>query len=196
MRTLLPRLRELITTFFSRLRKRPVLTSIAAVALVLALGLGVTALVLDDDSTPDSDAVVNRAGGYQLMAPEGWDVTKEGPITKLTSPRKDALISVGTGNPGPLHAAGALFFQQVGRHYENTKLTGVEGQQVGPRPALVYGGLGVNKQNVKINFLAITVEAKPTNYAISVFTAADSNPQEVLPRVNSVVDTFRALDKR
>lgn len=196
MKTLLLRLRELITTFFSRLRERPVLTSIGAVALVLALGLGVTALVLDDDSTIDSDAVVNRAGGYQLMAPEDWKVTQQGPITKLTSPTKNAQISVSKGNPGPLHAAGALFFQQVGRHYKNTKLTGIQSQQVGSRPALVYGGLGVNNKNVKINFLAITVEAKPTNYAISVFTSAESNPQDVLPRVNSVVDTFRALDKR
>lgn len=194
MKTLPPRLRELITTLFSRLRERPVLTSIAAVALVLALGLGITGLVLDDGV--DSDEVVNQAGGYQLTAPDGWDVTQDGAITKLTSPGKDAVISVSTGNPGALHDAGALFFQQVGRHYENTKLTGVQSEQIGSRPALVYGGLGINDENVKINFLAITVEAKPTNYAISVFTAANSNPQEVLPRVNSVVDTFRAIDQR
>jgi hypothetical protein len=194
MKTLLLRLRELIRIFFSRLRERPVLTSFAAVALVLALGLGITGLVLDDGV--DSDEVVNRAGGYQLMAPDGWDVTQQGAITKLTSPGKEALISVSTGNPGALHDAGALFFQQVGRHYKNTKLTGVQSEQIGSRPALVYGGLGINKKNVKINFLAITVEAKPTNYAISVFTAANSDAQQVLPRVNSVIDTFRALDKR
>ncbi len=194
MKTLLSRLRELITTLFSRLRERPVLTSIAAVALVLALGLGITGLVLDD--SVDSDEVVNQAGGYQLMAPDGWKVTQDGPITKLTSPGKDAVISVSTGNRGVLHDAGALFFQQVGRHYENTKLTGVESEQVGSRPALVYSGLGINKNDVKISFLAITVAGKPTNYAISVFTAADSNAQEILPRVNSVVDTFRPIDQR
>ncbi|MPZ64303.1 MAG: hypothetical protein GEU83_01830 [Pseudonocardiaceae bacterium] len=192
MKTLLSRLRELITTLLSRLRQRPVLTSIAAVALVLSLGLGITGLVLDDDS----DEVANEAGGYQLMAPDDWDVTQEGPITKLASPGKDALISVTTGYRGPLNFAGAVFFQQVGRNYEETKLTGVQGERVGSRPALIYSGQGVNKSGVKVNFLAITVEGQPRNYAISVFTAANSDAQQILPRVNSVVDTFRALDKR
>lgn len=192
MKTLLPRLRELITTLFSRLRQRPVLTSIAAVALVLSLGLGITAVLLDDDS----GAVENQAGGYQLMAPDDWDVTQEGPITKLASPDKDALISVTKGYRGPLNFAGAVFFQQVGRNYDKTKLTGVQGERVGSRPALIYSGEGINKAGVKVNFLAITVEGQPRNYAISVFTAANSNPQEVLPRVNSVVGTFRALDQR
>lgn len=178
-------------TVLSRLRERLVLTSIAVVALVLALGVGIAGLVLGDGS----GEVVNEAGGYQLAPPEDWKVSQDGAITKLTSPGKEAVISVSTGNPGALHDAGALLFQQVGRHYKNTKLTGVRSEQVGGRPALVYGGLGINKSNVKITFLAITVEAKPRNYAISVFTAADSNPQEVLPRVNSVVDTFRTLDR-
>lgn len=194
MKTLFSRLRELTSTLFSRLRERPVLASIGAVALVLALGLGITALVLDDGV--DSDEVVNQAGGYQLMAPDGWEVTQQGPITKMISPDKHAVVRVSPGNRGALHESGALFFQQVGRHYKNTKLTGVESEQVGSRPALVYGGLGLNKKNVKINFLAITVEAKPTNYAISVFTAANSDAQQVLPHVNSVVDTFRAIDQR
>lgn len=194
MNTLLSRLPELITTFFSRLRQRPVFASVGAVALVLALGVGITGLALGGSSA-DSGEVINKAGGYRLVAPEGWEVSRQGPITKLSSPGKNAVISVSTGNPGALHDAGALFFQQVGRHYENTKLTGVQGKRIGSRPALVYGGLGINDDNVKINFLAITVQGKPTNYAISVFTAAKSNPQQVLPKVNSVVGTFRPIEQ-
>lgn len=195
MNTLLSRLSELITTFFSRLRQRPVLTSVAAIALTLALAVGITGAVLDGGGADGSGAVVNEAGGYRLTAPDGWKVSEQGAVTKLTSPGKDAVISVSTGNPGALHDAGALFFQQVGRHYKNTKLTGVEGKRIGSRPALVYGGLGTNSKNVKINFLAITVQGKPTNYAMSVFTAADSDPQQVLPTVNSVVGTFRPLEQ-
>jgi hypothetical protein len=194
MNTLLSRLPEPITRFFSRLRQRPVLTSIAAIALTLALAVGITGAVLGGDGD-DSGAVVNEAGGYRLMAPDGWKVSQQGPTTKLTSPGKQAVVSVGTGNPGALQDAGALFFQQVGRHYENPKLTGVEGKQIGSRPALVYGGLGINDEKVKIKFLAITVQGKPRNYAISVFTAADSDPQQVLPKVNSVVGSFRPLEQ-
>lgn len=194
MKTVLSRLRELIATLFSRLRQRPVLTSIAAVALVLSLALGITGLVL---SAGDSDGeVANEAGGYQLVAPDDWDVTQEGPITKLASPGKDAMISVTPGYRGPLNFAGSVFFQQVGRNYDKTRLTGVQGERIDSRPALIYSGQGVNKAGVKVNFLAITVEGQPKNYAISVFTAANSDAQQILPRVNSVVGTFRALDQR
>ncbi|MQA13586.1 MAG: hypothetical protein GEV09_05260 [Pseudonocardiaceae bacterium] len=184
-----------MNTFLSRLRERPVLTSIAAVALVLAAGLAITAWTLGGSGDDDfgSEKVVNTAGGYQIMVPGDWKASQQGPTTTVTSPGKHAALTASTGNPGPLHEAGALFFQQVGRHYKDVKLTGVQGEKVGPRPALVYGGTGLNDKNVRVNFLAITIEAQPVNYAVSVFTAADSDAQQVLPRVNNIVDTFRTL---
>jgi hypothetical protein len=62
-------------------------------------------------------------------------------------------------------------------------------------PALAYGGIGINAKNARIRFLAITVQNGPTNYGITIFTAADSDPKTVLPQVNQVVDTFRALPR-
>jgi len=111
----------------------------------------------------------------------------------VTSPDQKTVITLGVGRVGPIPVAGTLFFQEVSSHYKNVQVIPPEAKQVGPRTALVYGGVGNNDKNTSIRFLAITVENNPTNYAIAVFTAADSDPNVVLPPVNQVVETFRSV---
>jgi hypothetical protein len=97
------------------------------------------------------------------------------------------------GRTGSLPVAGTLFFQQVAGNYKNVELIPPEAKDIGSRHALVYGGVGDNAQKTRIRFLAITIEGNPDNYSIAVFTAAGSDPKVVLPPVNRVVETFRAL---
>lgn len=179
-----------------RMRSRPVPTLIGVIALVLALVCGVTALVLyssgGSSGAADSHEVVNTTGHYRFDAPDGWTTTQDGRTTTVTSPDNQTVITLGVGRVGPIPVAGTLFFQEVASHYKNVQVIPPEAKQVGPRTALVYGGVGTNDKNTSIRFLAITVENNPSNYAIAVFTAADSDPNVVLPPVNHVVETFRS----
>lgn len=177
---------------FSRMRARPIISLVGVVALVIAAGLGVTAWALDDDSI-DTTEIVNQAGGYRLEVPEDWQSTQRGRTTTVTSPGKEALLRVGAGAAGPLPKAGAILFQQVRRNYRDVQLLGVDGKEIGGKPALVYAGIGTNRNNARVRFLAITVAHQPTNYGISVVTGAGSDPQIILPRVNTVVGSFRTL---
>jgi hypothetical protein len=179
----------------ARMRSRPIPALIGVVALSLAVILGVTALVLNGgigSGTGDANEVVNTAGHYRFDAPTGWSTTQEARTTTVTSPDQRTVITLGVGRGGPIPVAGTLFFQEVASHYKNVQVIPPEAKQVGPRTALVYGGVGNNDKNTSIRFLAITVENNPTNYAIAVFTAADSDPTAVLPQVNRVVETFRS----
>ena len=179
-----------------RMRSRPIPALIGVVALLLAAILGVTALLLNSGvvggGAGDANEVVNTAGHYRFDAPTGWSTTQEGRTTTVTSPDQKTVITLGVGRVGPIPVAGTLFFQEVSSHYKNVQVIPPEAKQVGPRTALVYGGVGNNDKNTSIRFLAITVENNPTNYAIAVFTAADSDPTAVLPQVNRVVETFRS----
>ncbi len=161
---------------------------LAVIAAVLALAAGAAWWALDDE-----DEVVNEAGGYRVVVPEEWEVQQKGRATTLSSPDKQVVIAIGIGERGPLPEAGALFYQKVGRNYRDVQLLGVQAEQVGPRSALAYAGLGTNDRGVRLRFLAITVQNQPRNFGITVFTPANSDPQAVLPRVNRVVETFRAL---
>jgi hypothetical protein len=143
--------------------------------------------------TANPNEVVNTAGHYRFELPTGWSTTQEGRTTTVTSPDQSTVITLGVGKVGPIPVAGTMFFQEVASHYRNVQVIPPEAKQVGPRTALVYGGVGENDKNTSIRFLAITVENNPANYAIAVFTVADSDPKVVLPPVNRVVETFRSV---
>jgi hypothetical protein len=185
-----------MTTLISRLRSRPIPALIGVVALLLA---GVFAVVWVSigrvSGAVDTREVLNTAGQYRFQAPIGWSTTQEGRTTTVVSPDQKTVITLGVGGTGSLPVAGTLFFQQVAGNYHNVQVIPPEAKEVGSRPALIYGGIGNNNQNTRIRFLAITVQNDPVNYAIAVFTEAGSDPKIVLPPVNRVVDTFRALPK-
>lgn len=183
--------------WMTRVRSRPIPALIGVVALVLAITCGVIALVLGGGSigggAVDPHEVVNTAGQYRFDLPDGWSTTQQGRTTTVTSPDKATVITLGVGHVGPIPNAGTEFFQEVAGHYKNVQVIPPEAKDVGSRTALVYGGVGTNDQNTSIRFLAITVENNPANYAIAVFTAADSDPNTVLPQVDHLVQTFRPL---
>lgn len=187
----------LMNNLITRLRSRPVISLIGVVALLLAATFGVIALVTGGGSagTVDAQEVVNTAGQYRFEAPDGWSTAQDGRTTTVTSPDQATVITLGVGRPGPLPVAGTLFFQEVAKNYRNVQVIPPEAKQVGAQSALIYGGVGDNEKKAHIRFLAITVQNEPANYAIAVFTAAGSDPKVVLPPVNRVVDTFRALPK-
>lgn len=184
-----------MNTLITRLRSRPIVALIGVVALLLAGGFGVTALVLKKGSDPVDTAgeVVNTAGGYRFEAPEGWSTTQSGRTTTVTSPDKSTVITLGLSRPGSLPVASTLFFQEVAGKYRDVEMVLPQAKDVGPLPALIYGGNGLNSKNARVRFLAITVKNEPTNFGITVFTSAGSDPKAVLPQANRVVDTFRAL---
>ena len=191
------RIGALMHTLISRLRSRPIPSLIGVVALLLAGVFAVVTWVSGGrvSGAVDTDEVVNTAGQYRFEAPNGWSTTQEGRTTTVISPDQKTVITLGVGRTGPLPVAGTLFFQQVAGNYHNVQVLPPQAQQAGPRQALIYGGVGNNGQNVLIRFLAITVENDPTNYGIAVFTEAGSDPKAVLPPVNRLVDSFRALPK-
>ncbi|MGH3915538.1 MAG: hypothetical protein ACRDTC_19340 [Pseudonocardiaceae bacterium] len=187
-----------MTTLLTRLRARPIPSLIAIVALVLAAGFGVIAVLtwLPDDapaSTGNREEIVNTAGGYRLEVPGSWSTTQDGRTTVVKSPEGNTVLTVGLGRTGPLPVAATLFFQQVGSQYDKTEVFAPEGKKIGDLPALIYAGVGDNDKGVRIRFLAITVENNPTNYGITVFTEVGSDPQAVLPQVSGIVDSFREL---
>lgn len=184
-----------MNTLISRLRSRPTLSVVGVVALLLAVGFGVTALVLQGGNAVDTREVVNTAGGYRFEAPEGWSTTQEGRTTTVTSPDNATVVTFGLGRAGSLPVAGTVFFQQVAGNYRDVKVLPPDAKQVGPLPALAYGGIGINAKDARVRFLAITVQNESTNYGITVFTAADSDPKTVLPQVNRLVDTFQVLPR-
>lgn len=193
-----PKIGALMTTLHTRLRARPIPSLIAVVALVLAVAFGVTAWMLKDQVTAagSSTEVVNTAGGYRIEVPDDWTSTQDGRTTTVKSPNGNTLITFGLGRTGPLPVAATLFFQQVGSGYDDVQVFPPEGKKIGGLPSLVYGGVGTNDKNTRVRFLAISMEKSPTNYGVTVFTEAGSDPQAVLPDADRIVNSFKELPAR
>ena len=56
-------------------------------------------------------------------------------------------------------------------------------------------GRARNADKVRITFVNVVVKAERRNYAINAFSAADSDPMFVVPRVNAIVHSFEVIDQ-
>lgn len=142
----------------------------------------------------DTDRVVSMRGGFAVEAPTDMVTRKKGGTVRLTARDHSLVVTVGKGARGPLSEANSRFLADLAKEYDRFKLVASEPLTVDGRLALSTSGRATNTAGVKIRFVVVTVRAKPRNYSIVAFAARDSDPAEVLPRVNAVANGFEVLE--
>ncbi len=149
------------------------------------------------DQGPDyrfaTEQHVNQRGRYLFYHPPDWEVKDEGTVSRVTSPGGETLVTFGLGPEGDLEAAETAFVTELQNQYRGVDLQALEVQQVGPNPAVSVAGTGRNNEGVRLRFLAITVGVGGRNFSIGVFTAANSDPQKVVPPSQEIVNSFRPI---
>jgi hypothetical protein len=183
-------------------------TLVGVVALLLA---AVFAYVTFRDAVPaeagsESDAAaeavvsterfVSREGGFSVQVPEDMKASREGSSARFVSADNDLVTVVGRGEQGPLKQASRRFLKTLEGQYQRFRLLGTKPERVDGRRALTSYGRATNSADVRIRFVAVVVRAAPRNYTIAAFTAFDSDPAVVLPRVNAIVNGFHVLPRR
>jgi len=146
-----------------------------------------------DELTMDTERFVSREGGFSLDLPGDLEVSREGRTAQFVSKDKDLVIVVGPGEAGSLKQASKLFLNTLEGNYTSFTLAGTKSEEVDGRRALTSYGQATNSKKVKIRFVAVVVRAQPRNYTIAAYTAFNSDPSVVLPRVNAVVNGFKVL---
>lgn len=136
---------------------------------------------------------VNEKGGYSFRHPPTWDVQDQRSVSTVASPRGEIRVTFGLGAEGDPEAAETRFVQEIQSRYRNVELAAIQVDRVGPNPALSVAGTGRVPGGPRIRFLAITVGVEGANYSIGVFTAADSDPERVVPPTQEIVNSFRPL---
>lgn len=182
---------------------------VGVVALLLA---AVFAYVTFRDSVPaeagsESDAAaeavdvsterfVSRQGGFSVRVPPDMKASREGSSARFVSADNDLVTVVGRGEQGPLKQASRRFLKTLQGQYQRFRLLGTKPERVDGRRALTSYGQATNSADVRIRFVSVVVRAAPRNYTIAAFTAFDSDPAVVLPRVNAIVNGFHVLPRR
>lgn len=134
--------------------------------------------------------LVNRKGGYEFSYPSGWQVDRAGTKTTLTSP--DGVVAVGFGaDPRTTPDNGVRrFVASIRGIYSKVVRTGTSRQEVAGRPAVIAAGKATNEAGRRLRWLGISLAGPERSYLITIFTVHDSDPLQVLPPVQDVVDSF------
>lgn len=134
----------------------------------------------------------NPVGGYAFSYPPSWELAREGSTSKLTAPDASVVVSLGRGPTGNLTQASARLVDRIEHEYRGVKITGRQDQFVGGTPALTVSGAGRNDAGVSLRFLAITIRGPgEVTFAITAFTSAGADADDVVPRISEIVDSFR-----
>ncbi|MEP6667424.1 MAG: hypothetical protein ABJA81_13330 [Nocardioidaceae bacterium] len=171
---------------------------VGAVALIVAGWLLWLTLQKDDDKlvTLDTARVVNKAGGYSILVPEGLTARKSGKVTRIRDKARTVVITITPTTGGAPATTNTRVLAQVGSTYRTVDLLRSQKQKVDGRPAVASYGRATTTKGVKLRFVLITVKGSGRNFALSTFAAADSDPGTVLPRVRAVANGFHVLRAR
>lgn len=159
-------------------------------------------LTLQGDPAPDpvpqvaTTLLVNRTGGYALDVPAGLTATRNGKVTKIVDKARTIDVTVTPTRPGRPAASNTRVLAEMGSTYQEVDLVDRQRQQVDGRPAAITIGKAVTQEGGKVRFVLITVKGGAArNWSISTFTAADSDPQVVLPQVRAIANGFHVLPR-
>lgn len=139
------------------------------------------------------ERVVHRRGGFAVDAPRRMRVSREGRTLRLVTRDRTLVVTVGPGAPGPTDRAHRAFLGQVRDRYHNMSVIATERAMVDGRRSASTAGRGVNSNGVPIRFVVLTVTARPRNFTLAAYTAADSDPTVTLPLVNAIANGFKVL---
>ncbi len=185
-------------------RRDPTFVALVALGALALLGGGLFAYVTardtlrgTGDTTDPAPAALHthrfasKAGGFSLRVPTDLTVKRSGAGARFTSADQDLVVSVGPIPGGPLRSATRGFLDTLRKSYPQVQVLGRRNERVGGHRALATYGRTRNAGRIPLRFVAVTVAARPRNYVLAAFTARDTDPTVVLPRVDTIVNSFR-----
>jgi hypothetical protein len=143
----------------------------------------------------ETKTITNAKGGYAFSAPASWVVHMQGRSTTLFSAGRDVVVAVGPAAKGDLAAAGKEIFDSMTATYSKVRFLGAMKQTVGTREAVVFSGLGTNDDKVRLRFVGVTFTDGGRNHSMTAFTREASDPERVLPRIETILDSFTTSTK-
>lgn len=146
-------------------------------------------------STLRTEALVDKAGGFQIRVPQGLHGRLDGQSALVASKDRSLLMVVAPSGNGPVRAANQAVVASMRASYDRLKVLGHRPERVHGRRGLSSFGTATNHAGVRVRWVQLTVHAKPRTFTIATYARHDTDPRWVLPRVNAVVNSFRVLDR-
>lgn len=140
-----------------------------------------------------TDRLVSEVGGFSFAVPRDLEAARQGGTVRLASAAKDLVIVVGRGERGSLVQAEKRFLSRLSREYPKVSLLGSQSATVNGNATETVYGRAVNDAGTRLRFAVVTIHSGRQNFEVASYTAYDADPATVLPRVNTVVNSFEVL---
>ncbi len=142
----------------------------------------------------ETTRLVSKKGGFAVGVPDTVAAKKVGPTVTMTTADKVMSVLVAPIQGGRISVGTDTFMRSMKKAYTDVKVTSTEAPKVDGHKARATYGRATNEKKVEITFVNVVVKAETRNYVINAFTAVDSDPLFVVPRVNAVIDTFEVVE--
>lgn len=143
--------------------------------------------------------LVDKAGGFTVRVPTAMAATRHGRTVRLATGDRQVVVTVGPVGGGTLGTASHTLMTHVRSSYPRVRVLGTRRDRVDQRKALTTYGTARTageKGATSLRFVVLVVAARPRNYAVTAFTARDSDPKRVVPLVNAVAGSLHVLPGR
>jgi hypothetical protein len=169
-----------------------------AVVAAVVLGIGVASLgpELREPSTLMSQLTGDEAGagdgaGYSFTYPASWEMETDGAVSKVSSPGRRVVVSVGPGPDGTLRQTSDAFVASIDRQYEGVDISSRENLSLDGNPALLTGGTAVNERGTEMSVYAIAIDKAGGSYIVAGFSdTAAVEPTTLSARVREIAQTL------
>jgi hypothetical protein len=182
------------------------------VITVMALVAAVAFAVIRDTPGPVQDDVVGRAAmpldgtaspaitsmsldryrghGFTLRHPASWRVHRRRPALTLTAPDGEAVVTVSPMSGGSTRSVADRVLGAIERSYDHVDIHSSEAGRSGPHRTVTLAGRATDRPGERLRFLVVTVRARQM-WAFTAFTSWTADPDDVLPAVQTILDSFR-----
>jgi hypothetical protein len=179
-----------------------VLFGLVIVLIAVALGISVASLgrdlrplpLIEKPEAARTEGASERqqsAQGYSFGYPAGWRARNAGAVTKVSSPRRRIVVSVGPGPAGPLRRAARSFIALIRRQYEDVRVSRRATVRLGARTAFVSSGTATTKRGFRVRMIALALADGTSPYLIAGFSDAHVVPTNLEERVMAIARSLR-----
>ena len=133
---------------------------------------------------------VNVGQGFGFTSPDAWEIREGERLTRIQNPSGRIVVSYRLGGSGDLEAESSRLLASLATAHPDLELIGKRRELIDGLRSLLVSGTATDGAGRSVRLLAITIQAEPRNYAISIVVPGHSDPARVLPRIEEIVSSF------
>lgn len=136
---------------------------------------------------------VNKKAHYSFGYPPGWQVVSDGSLSRITSPDRKVVISLGVAASGSVETATSKLLSLLRQNYSPFRVKQRRTITVKEASGVRVAGSAENQHGLSLQFVTVTLAQKSRNFTIAAFYDPSTKTPEVGAVVDAIIESFRTI---